>query len=122
MWRNAYPKAVVKELREKPLSSEIIEKIDLLASIIPNETNWLVIKKLLKNQLCSADRSLLSRRDDTTRRHFVYNTFEENIRVRWYEMTGKILVMPPEKMMRGVPKEAYESMPKVHYLSEDEDE
>lgn len=93
-----------------PPSSRVMEAISFIASILPEETNWLVIKKRLLLELPTWERQLFSTRDPKTKRHGLYNAFERQVRKRWFEMTGNVLVMPENKMLEGIPREAYLSL------------
>lgn len=89
------------------LSARILSSIDILARSLPEEEDWLEIKKQLMLMLHPVERALFSTRDQKTKKHHPYNKVEQAVRLRWYEITGRILVMPEHKMLDNVPKEKY---------------
>lgn len=97
----------VARLRSSPLSQTIIEKLTDIADMLPDETDWLRVKKALLLELAPADRQLFSRRDDDTRKHPPFNEFEKVIRNTWLSITGNKLIMPSDKMMADVDPDCY---------------
>jgi hypothetical protein len=105
--RRKVSKEIVEKRRNQPLSSVVKEKIDLVAQMLPEETDWLRVKKSLMLELAPADRQLFSKRHDVTKKHPPFNVFEKLVRDAWRAATGKELVMPPEKVMEDVEPESY---------------
>lgn len=82
------------------LSKDIIDRITFIAlRLLPEETNWLVVKRQLLFTLTSEDRGFLTRRDEKTKLHFPFNDFENAIRSLWENLTGNKLQMPIEKRL-----------------------
>lgn len=94
-------------LRKEPLSNEIVDCIKDLTESLPTETNWLTVKKNLMLRLAPADRQLFSRRDEYTKKHQPFNTFENQVRELWRVETGNTLLMPDEKKLDGVDPDLY---------------
>jgi len=97
----------VDKLRVAPVSHEIMGKLAILAQMLPEETDWLRVKKLLMLELAPADRQLFSTRDGATKRHPPFNEFEAAIRAAWHAITGRVLIMPADKMMEDVDLQCY---------------
>ena len=89
------------------IPSHIKEHIKFLAGLLTEETDWLTVKKQLLLVLSPRDRKNFSTRDQKTKKHFVYNSFEKQVRKEWFTLTGNILMMPADKMMDGIDKEVY---------------
>jgi hypothetical protein len=94
-------------MREEPLSPEVEKVIRFIATALPNETNWLSVKKQLMLDLCPGDRQLFSTRHDIKHLHYPFNTFEQRIRSLWKEITGNVLLMPDRFKMKDADPEGY---------------
>lgn len=105
--RRKVSKETVEKRRSQPLSDVVKEKVNLVAQMLPEEMNWLRVKKLLMLELAPADRQLFSRRHDVTKKHPPFNQFEKAIRAEWFQLTGRDLMMPSEKIMEDVGPESY---------------
>lgn len=101
------PPEVIDEMRKQPLAEHIIVRIEELAEVLSDETDWLKVKRVLLNELAPADRQLFTNRDQRTKLHFPFNEFEKNIRRLWAEKTGNILQMPDDKKMDTADPDGY---------------
>lgn len=89
------------------LSEKVAGQVRFVATYMPNETDWLTVKKQLLITLSPADRASFTRRDEKTKLHFPFNGFERAIRDLWKVVTGNTLVMPPDKMLVEDDPKAY---------------
>jgi len=53
------------------------------------------------------DRKQFTTRDPKTKNHYPFNDFEKKVRSYWRDKTGKLLMMPANKMMEDAPADAY---------------
>lgn len=81
------------------LPEGILEHLCVLSRAMPEETDWLVVKRKLIPCLAPRDRGLFTRRDEKTKRHHPFNRLELAVRERWQELTGNVLHMPPDKRL-----------------------
>lgn len=102
--------AEAEKRRREPFSHRVIDAIDEAIVLYPETRDWLVAKKAIMLHLPIRDKQLFSTRDQLTKRHHEYNEFEQNIRRRWYKLTGNVLVMPEDKMLPSVPRDRYLSL------------
>lgn len=94
-------------LQPGTITDIVKERVRFLAEALPDETDWLIIKKQLIVTLRSRDRAGFTRRHDTTRRHMPFNGFEKAIRSYWHELTGNTLILPEDKWHVKDDPEAY---------------
>jgi hypothetical protein len=102
-----YSSVEVEIERLKPLSERCLTAIEFVAKLIPDSTDWLVIKKRILLELPVHDRQLFSTRDPISKKHYPFSEFERRVRDKWFELTGNVLLMPESKMMDGVDTKLY---------------
>lgn len=79
------------------LPKRIKQVIEESIFIVNNTTNdWVTIKKLIIKQIRPKDRSLFSRRHESTRKQLI-NDFEKEIIKYWFYRTGVELWINPDK-------------------------
>ena len=62
------------------LSEVVQEHVRFATMAMPDESDWLVVKRHLLTTLSPKDRSNFTRRDDKTKKHGLHNSFEQEIR------------------------------------------
>lgn len=92
------------QAQRAPLSERVQAKIKFVATLLPEETDWLRVKKQLLLELPPVDRQLFSSRDPYTKLHHPFNPFEIQVRQAWTQLTGNVLKMPVEKMLESPDK------------------
>lgn len=88
----------------EPMTVIVRQALEMLAGMIPNETNWLTFKRHFLVEIPPIERQLFSFRDEKTKKHPPFNPYERRVRDEWLRLTGNKLLMPPEKML-GSPEE-----------------
>ena len=81
------------------LGANIKIALDTLFQIMPEEDEWLVIKKQTLLMIHPAERKQFSTRDQKTKKHFPFNEFEQAVRDYWLSLTGIKLQIPAEKRL-----------------------
>ena len=79
------------------LNSRIKESLNIIAEYASEQTDWLIIKRLLINSIPVELRATLSKRHPKTKKHTL-NAVDENIIKYWKEITGVELILDPEKI------------------------
>jgi len=88
-----------------------VERFPALRAMMPDEENWLTFKKQLLLMLPPKLRENFSIRVQTTRAyrgHPPFNAFEVELLKLWRAGGGRVLRMPPEKMLPGEQPGAYD--------------
>lgn len=76
----------------------ILEKVQYVAEYVGTATSdWLRVKKELLGVLAPKDRSFLSRRHKTSKKHFL-NDFENELIKVWKQITGVDLTIAADKL------------------------
>lgn len=98
-----------KSVDEDALAA-VVQQFDCLRAMMPDEENWLTFKKQLLLMLPPKLRENFSIRVQTTRAyrgHPPFNAFEVELLKLWHAGGGRVLRMPPEKMLQGELPESY---------------
>lgn len=106
-WRRLKTPEAIERRRNEPLSEHTRVRMAYVARLLPDETDWLVVKKMLLKTLRFEDRALFSYRDEATKLHQPFNRFEQNVRAEWRTLTGHLLVLAEEKRIPGLDPRGY---------------
>lgn len=98
--------AEVHAQRNEPLSPRVLQDLAFVAALLPECTDWLVVKKRILLELPIDQRQLFSTRHPT-KKHFPFNAFERRIREEWKKLTGNVLLMPDHRKLAEVDPELY---------------
>ncbi len=86
----------------KELNDNLKDALKFASSIVPDETDWLVVKKLVLRYISPKNRKNFTTRDQKTKKHHPFNEFELLVCEEWLNLTGKRLIIPIEKRIEQI--------------------
>ena len=89
------------------LPESVQEAVCFLAKALPEEDDWLTIKKQVLLSISPNERKAFSTRDQKTKKHHPFNDFERSVRQLWFDQTGIWLQIPPDKRLDEADTEGY---------------